>query len=333
MAKSEHAVAVDELAAEAQNGGTAVLTKNSEFNPFNIPLNLPNDDLLRQAAEALNVSEKLGVGAGLCLLEVKSRCQHGEFAAVLDKSGIAPERAREVMAVADMLRRADEKDRERLLKQSKTAQIGLARMDDEVRKQWLETGELDERLTLNEYKALLDKNNKQLKAHENTIRGLTARLRDQEVTGRQKLDAITPLAVSQLRTEGASYVQDALACLQGFVGIRERLADLQGQEDKAHWVGPLALSLASLLTAVRDAAAQQLGDLAEGFDLAGLAAAPETMAMATPGPEEAQAIGFAMQGVLVDVSRRHGDVKYAQYEQDRKAAGLNGRKRKPGVEG
>lgn len=205
-------------------------------------------------------------------------------------------------------------------------------MDDEVRQRLLDTGELDQRLTLNEYRSMLERKDADLAKKQATIETLTAQVRTAELTGRQALDALTPLPVAQLRREAASYAQDALACVQGFSNMPERLAALQQAAETEPWATPAALSMVSLLAALQDAVGHQLSALIERFGLDVEAPPKALMHMALPGPEELALIQRAMSGVLVGFDARHQQMEYAQYLEQRKAKPQKGAMRKaPGA--
>lgn len=309
--------------------------KPDAIDPFAMVLDLPPDALVGRAVEALNAAEKLGIGAGLCLLKAKELCsaESALFDDYLKSHSLPKERAYELMAIANLLQRATPEDRKRLMQQPKTALIGLARMDDAVRQQLLDTGKLEERLTLNEYKALLNTKHSEVARQKTTIEALTKQLRTAELTGQKALDTTTPMTVVQLRTEAASYAQDALACIHGFTSIGQRLEPLDKEAKTRVWVKPVALSMVSLLQALRDAADQQLAELVSAQELDVEIPEGAALTMAVPGPQEAEHIQRAMTGVLIDFERRHAKLAHAQYEQVRKAEKLRGRPRKaPGEE-
>ena len=304
--------------------------KPEAIDPFAMVLDLPADALVGRAVQALNAAEQLGIGAGLCLLKAKELClpESGKFEKYLNDVGIPNQRAYELMAIADVLQRATPEDRKRLMQQPKTTLIGLARMDDEVRQQLLDTGKLDERLTLNEYKALLERKDAELATRGSAIEKLTAQVRTAELTGRKALDVQTPLTVAQVRREATSYAQDALACVHGFTGMANRLVPLDNEPATRAWVTPAALSMVSLLVAVQDAVAYQLSELVSQFELDVDLPSKAELHLATPGPEEAELIRRAMTGVLVAFETRQSQVAYAQYQEQREANPSKGAPRK-----
>lgn len=329
-----------ESTAFTQNSGTGSLAisqipgSGDLIDPFTMAPDWSADLLVAKAADAVNMSDRLHVGAGLCLLKAKSLCQRGEFESLLRAAQIASPRASELMAIADVLQRASPEDRKRLMRQPKTALIGLARMDDEIRQKLLETGVLDERLTLTEYHTLMGKKDLLLKQQGDDIKRLKAQVTAAELTGRKALDVVTPLAVAQLRREAASYAQDALACIHGFVSLAQKLAELDNASTTQAWVAPVSLSLVSLLQTVHEAAAAQLSQMVGDFELnRDLPEGPALM-MATPGPEEAAMIREAMTGVLIDFGRRHASLEYGQYLETRDKVKSRGRpKNGPGSHG
>ncbi|MBK1683414.1 hypothetical protein [Rhodoferax fermentans] len=304
--------------------------KPESVDPFAMVLDLPADALVGRAVEALNVAERLNIGAGLCLLKARELCSTESvlFDDFLKNHNFPRPRAYELMAIADVLQRATPEDRKRLMQQPKTTLIGLARMDDEVRQQLLDTGKLDERLTLNEYKALLERKDAELATRGSAIEKLTAQVRTAELTGRKALDVQTPLTVAQVRREAASYAQDALACVHGFTGMANRLVPLDNEPSTRAWVKPAALSMVSLLVAVQDAVAYQLSELVSQFELDVELPSKAELHLATPGPEEAELIRRAMTGVLVGFETRQSQVAYAQYQEQREANPSKGAPRK-----
>lgn len=337
MTKNKSTVA--EIAPIAGSGDLAISQSPDSgglIDPFALVLDLPADALVARAADALNVAGRLNVAAGLCLLKAKSLCSTESvlFEKYLSENGFSKPRAYELMAVAELLQAASPEDRKRLMRQPKTALIGLARMDDEIRQKLLETGVLDERLTLTEYHTLMGKKDLLLKQQGDDIKRLKAHVTAAELTGRKALDVVTPLAVAQLRREAASYAQDALACIHGFVSMAQKLAELDNDSTTQAWVAPVSLSLVSLLQTVHEAAAAQLSQMVGDFELnRDLPEGPALM-MATPGPEEAAMIREAMTGVLIDFGRRHASLEYGQYLETRDKVKSRGRpKNGPGSHG
>lgn len=313
-------VGVDKLKKPESLDSVQVAGSGDLAGQLGVDLNLPKDVLVARAAEAVNVVDRLQIGAGLCLLKARSECKHGEFGLLLKEADIPPQRAHELMAVASLLESATPNDRARLLKQGKTTLMGLARMDEEVRQKWLETGELDERLTLNEYDALISKKDKLLQQQAEDIKRLSAQVKRDELVGQLALDEVTPLAIAQLRREAASYAQDALACIHGFVGLSEKLEALGAERKTAAWVTPASLSLFSLLQSIQEATSERLTQLIEDFELNRSVPEGAALMMATPGPDEAALIREAMTGVLIDFGRRQANLGHDLYLESRAKA-------------
>ncbi len=309
-------------AAVAKSADSALLA--AAVVEFGVDPSLPADLLIGQAVSAINAAERMNMAAGVALLQAKEKCAYGEFEKYLTANGFETERAQEHMAVAAMLLKTKTEERSKLMRQGKTALIGLARMDDEVRQRWLSTGELDERLTLNEYRALLGKKDVALAAANNENQKLLHQVRAAELTGRKALDGSTPLAIGQLRREAASYAQDALACIHGFVDLADKLRCLHTDAKAAKWVAPVSLSLVSLLQGVRETCEQQLLMLVADFGLDKEIPDEAHLAMATPGPQEAQMIREAMRGVLIEFGRNHAVMEYEQYREKRKKTKTKG---------
>ena len=283
-------------------------------------VDVPPRELVTRAAFSLNEAARYALGAGVCLLKAKSQCEHGEFTGWLDDAGIPQQRAAELMAIAELVCNASDADRSRLINQRKTVLLGIARMDEEVRQKWLETGELDERLTLNEYEALLAKKDKQIQLQAEDNKRLTAQVKHADLVGQQSVDEVTPLAIAQLRREAASYAQDALACIHGFVGLAEKLEALGMGDKTAAWVKPASLSLHSLLQSIHEATGERLAQVIEDFELDKAIPDGPALMMATPGPEEAELIREAMTGVLIDFGRRQASMGHDQYLESRAKA-------------
>ncbi len=291
-------------------------------------MNLPANTLVAYAVEAANISERYLVSAGLGLLKAKNLCRHGEFEEHLQAAGMPRQRSSELMAVASLVAATPVGARKQLLQQPKKVLIGLARMDDEIREQLFETGVLEERLTLAEYHAVLDKKDKLLALAGDDIKRLQAQARSAEIMGRKALDAATPLAVAQLRREAASYAQDALACISGFVALTQKLQSFEAVAGLQPWVAPASLSLVSLLQSVHEAAGHMLTTVNDEFGLDRSVPEGPALMMALPGPEETALIRDAMTEVLIDFERRHTSLAYGQYLETREKFKSKGRPKK-----
>lgn len=327
---NEVAVLVD---SNSRNSGDFVIgvepIKLREFaSELNVDLDLPAEELIRRGADAIGVAERLNIAAGLVLLRARELCNHGEFLNYLSQHDIPSQRASEHMAIAGVLLRTAPDDRKKLLRQPKTVTLGIARMDDEVRQHFLDTGELDERLTLQEYKSLLKRRDQEIQLKEEHIKRLDAQLSRSEAVGKKALDAVTPLSVAHLRREASAYAQEALACMHSFASLRERLADLGGT-DADDWVQPVAASFISLLLMVHEATIVQLERVAADFALKQELPDLSALSLAVPGPEEAAYIRQAMTGVLIGHETNVQHEEYQEYLAKRTAAGTVGAKRKP----
>ena len=300
---------------------------------LNMDCDLPADELVGRAAQAISTARKLDVGAGLALIKAKSLCMHGEFGGYCAAVGIVVTRASELMSIANAIAGASPEDRKKLLNQPKVALLGLSRMDEEVRADFLASGKLDERLTLDEYRSLLSKRDDALRRQEDTIKGLRIDLQRHEATGKRRLDEVTPMTVVQVRSDAAELAMTAQECVHDFQALMARTQALDGEAATRQWTRAVALSMLSALQSVQQAVHAQIAAVVDGFSLDEQVPAGMELQLAVPGPEEAAFIRNAMLPVLARAEHARSDRGHANYVAERERTPARGRPRNAPVRG
>lgn len=313
MAKSKEMVVVGKspISDFSENAGTTDVTQITDIGDlvgFDLSADLPANVLIEKAAQAVAVVDRLHVGAGLCLIKAKSMLPHGEFVSHLKQSGIPKQRASEMMRLCESLIECSLEDRKKLLQQPKVVLLGLSRMDDEVRQQWLDTGELDDVLTLNEYKAKLAKKDKSEALLQQENEQLSLKIKRMEAQADLKVDAITPVTVVHLRKAAAGFGQEAIALLRAFEDLRSRALELRGSPI-ANWVQPMALQFIAMQQMVIQAAQDELALTLEAFGLEDEKLSATAVSNAIPMVEETQLIREHLNGIMVGAEMRRDDVR------------------------
>lgn len=249
-------------------------------------LDLPAKDLVGMAVHHMNLAHKLNMNAGIALLHAQSICSCEDFKSYLADASLPKQRASEQMAVTRAVLLANPEQRSKLIQQPRTVLIGLGQMDEELRQEWLETGELDERLTLTEYKNLVANLKAKLAdsqiAHELTEREKAALAKQLKRRAEASDSELVPLAVADMRSEIAALVKKGQLAADSLTTLGREVADLGATAPD--WMLPTArLAFAGLL-AVRE---QLDGSLSAYADLLGerrseLAKAAPAMSFLTP---------------------------------------------------
>lgn len=264
-----------------------------------IDLDLPAGVLVRNAVEAINAAEKLNIAAGVALLKARAMCEHGQFEVYLKECGIPKQRASEHMAITKALLAADDVERRKLLQQPKTALIGIARMDEEVRQHLLDTGELDAQLTIGEYKQLLTNQGLDLKRKDEEIHALRAKLAQE---GGRSSTGDVPAAVADIRAEVAALVKKSELSIADIYQQLAGMAPLLGVEGVAEWVKPTAQLCMAGLVALRVQLDGAINQVAEHYGLTKLADTPPDVLAELGGDEVAQ---VAQQWASLVQQHRH----------------------------
>jgi hypothetical protein len=295
-------------------------------------LDVPAADLVRLAGEAVNVAERLGVGAGLALMKAKAELPHGEFSKHLAANKISRERAAELMAVADLIARVSEEDRKKLIGQPKTALIGLARVDSEVREAMLKSGKLDQRLTLAEYQSEIQRLQEQVNRLDTYNGELKAKSQKLELIGSQVVDHVTPLPVAHVRRDAVLLAAEAGLCIDGFAILMNKLNEVPTISGGIDWARPVAVSMVSALESVRSALTEQINSVITAYGLDVSIPEGADLQMVVPGPQEKALIDSALTELLVKAQLKRAERDYAHYVEDREKNPSKGRMRKaPGV--
>lgn len=257
-----------------------------------IDLAATEDERLSLAVTKTNRAVRLIVEAGVLFLSIKDECEHGAFTERLDQIGVAPQRAREAMAMAQALARMPADRVDQFLSLPKTKAMALAAADPLAVEAMLEDGDIDIDLI-------------GVRALRSRIRELEAAVADREVqletaeaeakaakkAAKKDRDSEVPVAIFDIRAEAVAQVERSRLAVDEVLALGRDLVNLIEVDGVYQWVDPTARLAAAGLIALQVQIEGALKQFKKAFDLADVKPAP--MSYLTPGEVEEAAKRFA----------------------------------------
>jgi uncharacterized small protein (DUF1192 family) len=219
----------------------------------------PVADRITRAVVSYNMAARLAVEAGYLLLSVKGELAHGEFDAALAETGLARQRASELMRMAKFTTSLPEAQRADMLSMPKSKVLLLASADPSVIEDLLdddEMGDLDA-LSVRELRhriRALEANNTDLSVQVEATAaerdGALKRLNKRSHRGEDGEGV--PVVMADIRAEMAALLKKAELAITSLYPIGVEAVGLSGYAEAGDWVKPtLRLGVAGLL-AVRE---------------------------------------------------------------------------------
>jgi hypothetical protein len=244
------------------------------------------------AAVHMSRSQRHMLVAGILLASIKSECEHGQFARLIESRGFQVRAAQRAMAYAQYIVQQSPDERERLIGMTPGKVLVLAGADPEVIEALAASGESIDTLNVREL--------------QEKIRELACAVADRDVqletaqaeakaakkaAGKKDRAADVPIAIFDIRSEATAQVEKSRLAIEEVQALGRDLFNLRGMEGVYQWVDPTARLALTGLVALQvqiDGVIKQLG---EAFEVEGLKPVP--MSYLTPVEVEEAAKRYA----------------------------------------
>jgi len=258
---------------------------------FGIDEHADLDLLANLAAEQMGQAQKHAFKAGLALLCLKARCQHGQFLALLEEREFPQQRASEVMRMAVYLSRQTPDEMSRLMLMPKSKLMLLAAADQEVIDLVVETGVKVEALSVQALQDKLREARAQLADQAVLLETAQAEAKAAKKASKKDRDSEVPVAIFDIRAEAVAQVERSRLAVEEVQALGRDLINLRGVEGVYQWVDPTARLAISGLIALQVQIDGVLKQFKDAFDLEDIK--PTPMSYLVPVEVEEAAKRFA----------------------------------------